>query len=103
MNAGQRPMVQVVLTVVGTVGLVDALAGATWDLAVLFAAVTVLSVLLVVRAWARSNQVAVRGDLASWLATRAAVGGESVDSVADRALSAYRAGVTADPSPPAGP
>jgi hypothetical protein len=41
----------------------------------------------------RRRPVLVRADLGRWMADKAAVSGERIEDVADRALSAYRAGL----------
>lgn len=44
----------------------------------------------------RRPPVALRADLASWLESTSAITGEATSRLADRAVSAYRAGLTDD-------
>ncbi|MGI9604356.1 MAG: hypothetical protein ACR2QE_20925, partial [Acidimicrobiales bacterium] len=80
--------------VVVVVGLADAAASGEWDLFGLLAIIVVLQGLIWLQlSWGRPA-VPLRADLVSWLDDRAVAGGESVENVADRAIGAYRAGLT---------
>lgn len=81
-------------SIVAIVGVIDAWVDADWDLGALFGLILVLLVVL----WARLSYgrpaVPLRADLVGWLDERAVSAGESIEGVADRAVSAYRAGLT---------
>lgn len=79
----------VVLVVVGAVGLLDAVIGDAWDLAVLFGAVVLIGAVGVVVASGRRRSVTLRADLASFLAERARRTGEPFDAVLDRSVATY--------------
>lgn len=72
------------------VGLVDAAVGGDWDLVVVFAIAAALHVALLARTGSGRPSVPVRRDLVVWLRERAALGGEPLDAVVDRALAAYK-------------
>jgi hypothetical protein len=76
---------------VAVVGAIDAGAGGSWDLVALFAFVMLLQLGVLVRLSSRRPEVRVRADLLRWLRDRAERGGEPVDNLVDRAISAYRA------------
>jgi hypothetical protein len=84
------------IVVVALIGLIDAAVASTWDLLAVFAAILVLGALALGRSWSRRPSVAVRGDLVRWMASRAADGGERIEDVVDRAISAFRAGLVTD-------
>lgn len=84
----------VLLAVVAVVGLIDAVVSGDADVVALFALVLLgLTVMWARISWHRPA-VPVRADLVTWMELRAIEGGESVDSVVDRAVSAYRSGLT---------
>lgn len=89
-------LLEVMIALTALVGLLDALAGEQADLALVFALALALSLVLVARSAVGRREVAVRRDLAQWLADRAAVEGDTAGAIADRALSAYRAGLVGD-------
>ena len=80
----------VAMVIVTVIGAVDAAIGGEWDLFVLFAVSLALSLALVARLETRRPAIPIRRDLVVWLRDRAAVSGEPLTTVADRALSAYR-------------
>ena len=87
-------VVVTLMLVVTVVGLVDGAAGRVWDHVALHAAVLVGTLLLLIVTALRRRLVPVRADLYRWLAEYAAEGAEDTDAVLDRALSAYRDGLT---------
>jgi hypothetical protein len=87
-------MVLVLALVAVVVGLVDALVADQWDTAALFVVVGLLDGLLLVRLQTRRPPVPLRRDLVDWLRERAALTGEEPEAVADRAVAAYRSGLT---------
>ena len=84
------------IAAVAAVGAIDAAIASTWDLVVLFAVISIAALGIVVHGLSRRRAVAVRADLARWLAVRASDGGERVDDVVDRAIAAYRAGISVE-------
>ncbi|GAB4585616.1 hypothetical protein [Nocardia sp. IFM 10818] len=78
------------------IGLIDAATARTWDLVAIFAAILALGGLAAARLGGRRT-VSLRADLARWLTLRAAEGGEPTGRLADRAVAAYRAGLTGGP------
>ena len=77
-------------TLVVTLGIVDAAIGSDWDLFALLLIAGALHVTLILRLQSKRPGVPVRRDLVAWLSDRAALGGEPLDAVVDRALAAYR-------------
>ena len=90
----RMPVAGIVLC--AAVGLVDAATARTADLVAVFAVILVLALATVVRFGQDRTAVPLRGDLARWAAIRAAESGEDVARVVDRAVAAYRAGLTTD-------
>ncbi len=88
------------ILVIAALGTADALAGGDADLAAVLGLLLALGVVLVARTSGRRRPVAVRSDLVRWMEGRAAVGGERIDDVADRAIGAYRAGIVGDTGEP---
>lgn len=74
------------------VGVFDSVISREWDLLAVFAAALALQVILLARLSGRRPAVPLRSDLVAWLRNRAALNGEPMETVADRAVSAYRAG-----------
>lgn len=74
------------------VGVVDSVLSREWDLLAVFAAALALQLLLLVRLSGRRPAVPLRRDLVVWLRDEAALTGEPMERVADRAIGAYRAG-----------
>ena len=85
------------IAVAGAVGIVDAVVDESWDHVVLFGVCTLLALVLFAGLAAGRQVVRLRADEVHWLARRARLGGESIDDVADRAVSTYRAAL--DPAP----
>jgi hypothetical protein len=83
------------------VGVVDGIVSREWDFLAVFAIALALQLLLLARLSARRPAVPIRRDLVGWLRNQAALGGESIESVTDRAISAYRAGFTGTNEPSA--
>jgi hypothetical protein len=81
-------------SVVLAVGVVDGIISREWDLLAVFAVALALQLLLLARLSGRRPAVPIRRDLVSWLRNQAALGGEPIEAVADRAISSYRAGFT---------
>jgi hypothetical protein len=75
-----------------SVGVVDGIVSREWDFLAVFAMALALQLLLLARLGGRRPAVPIRRDLVGWLRDQAALGGEPMESVADRAVSAYRAG-----------
>jgi hypothetical protein len=84
--------------VVLLVGLLDAAIGGDWDLFVVFLIGVGIGIALLLRVESRRPDVPIRRDLVAWLRDRAAISGESLGSVADRAIATYaeRYGVVVD-------
>jgi len=80
-----------------TVGVVDAIVSCEWDLLSVFALALALQLSLLARLSGRRPAVPIRRDLVAWLRAQAALGGESMEAVADRAVSAHRAGFSGAP------
>jgi hypothetical protein len=90
-----RTMLAAMLVLCG-VGALEAGRGDEWDLVVLFGGVAVLTVVLLIRTAGSRQLVPVRADLVRWMASRAAVAGERTEDLADRAVAAYRDGLTGE-------
>lgn len=82
--------------VFAAIGIIDAAIGGNGDLVVVFGAIIALSAAASLRLSGNRRSIKVRADLARWLAIRAADGDERVGTVADRAVAAYRSGLTSD-------
>ncbi|MCC6433635.1 MAG: hypothetical protein IT196_01255 [Acidimicrobiales bacterium] len=78
------------------VGVLDAAIGGQLDLVVLHSTVLSLTIALALHTAGPGRMVPIRGDLARWLDQRAAGAGERPADVANRAIGAYRAGLTGD-------
>lgn len=78
------------ITLVTAIGALDAAIGRQWDLLAVFTIAWVLAVSLLVRLGSSRPEIPVRRDLVVWLRDRAAVSGESVATLADRALGSHR-------------
>lgn len=90
-----RTTLAVVLVLCG-VGALEAALGDEWDLVALFGAAAVPTTVLLVGTWGARQHVLVRSDLAQWIRSRAAVTGERPGDLADRAVAAYRDGLTGE-------
>jgi hypothetical protein len=84
-----RSPVLLLLLAIGVVGLVDALIGNAYDLAVLFGATAVLAVAGLTADRGRRRPVRLRADLAAALRDRGLRTGESDDQLLDRAVATY--------------
>ncbi|MFN0088736.1 MAG: hypothetical protein ACKVWR_00480 [Acidimicrobiales bacterium] len=82
------------VALLAAVGGVDAAIGRVWDLAVLCGAILLLTLVLAGVSTLPRTFVPVRRDLVRWVERYAADGGERPAEVVDRALAAYRAGLT---------
>ena len=81
-------------SIVAVIGVIDSAIGRQWDLLVVFSLVLALQLLLWAHiSWGRPA-VPLRADLVRWMSDRAVAGGEPVGRVGDRAVAAYRAGLT---------
>lgn len=103
MRTRRVPSELVVAVLIAVVGAVDAAIGDAPDLVVLFVAVAVLCAVVLLRSITRRRAVAVRDDVARWLEITAAEQGETMDDLADRAISTYRAALAHDAHDTRGP
>lgn len=71
------------------IGVIDAAITGEWDLLTVLLIGLAISTVLLVRLEARRPAVPIRRDLALWLRERAAISGESLDTVTDRAVSTF--------------
>lgn len=85
-------VVLLMTSLVLAVGVVDSIVSREWDFLAVFAAALALQLLLLARLSARRPAVPLRRDLVVWLRDEAALTGEPMERVADRAIGAYRAG-----------
>ena len=92
-TARSRLLLLLLITTAG-VGALDAAIGRRWDLVVVQLVVVVLAALLAAGTWGHRTPVPLRRDLAEWLQRYGSDGGEGAGDVADRAVAAYRAGLT---------
>ena len=79
---------------IALVGGVDAARSEAWDLVAILGAMGVGLIWLVASTSVRRPLVPVRADLVRWLSRRSALSGETPSAVADRAIAAYRSGMT---------
>jgi len=77
-------------------GLLDAIAGRNWDLGAVFALAGVLQAIVLSGLWRERRSLPLRPDLAGWVRARAAATGEPAERLANRAMAAYRAGMSSD-------
>jgi hypothetical protein len=87
-------VVLLMTSLVLAVGVIDGVVSREWDFLVVFAVALALQLLLLARLVGRRPAVPIRHDLVCWLRDQAALGGETMESVVDRAVSAHRAGFT---------
>ena len=85
-------LVLLATSLVLAVGVIDGIVSREWDFLAVFAAALALQLLLLARLSGRRPAVPIRHDLVAWLREQAALGGEQMETVADRAISAYQAG-----------
>ena len=78
------------------VGVLDALLSREWDFLVIFGGIAVALAAFWIRQRAHRISVALRPDLAHWIAARSERSGEPFEDVLDRAVAAYRHGVVTD-------
>lgn len=102
-TTSRRTLVLLTVSVLVTAAAaVDSAVEREWD-GLTMLAVAVLAQLALVAGLRRGRRpVALRGDLAGWLAERAAATGEPMEHLADRCVASYRAGLTAERSLEAG-
>ena len=86
----------IAMAAVAGIGAIDAATAGSWDQVALFGLLLAATVTLLVRTTVRRPLLPIRADLFRWLARRAAVTGERTEHLADRAISAYRAGLVGD-------
>jgi hypothetical protein len=82
--------------VIALVGVFETVRSGHWDAVALFTVVALVIVVMLARSWVGTPLVAVRADLVRWLDQRSAEADERVESVASRAIAAYRDGLTGD-------
>jgi hypothetical protein len=85
-------LVLLMSSLVLAVGVIDGIVSREWDFLAVFAAALALQLLLLARLSVRRPAVPIRRDLVAWLRDEAAMRGEPMEAVADRAISAYQAG-----------
>jgi len=85
-------LVLLMSSLVLAVGVIDGIVSHEWDFLAVFTAALALQLLLLARLSSRRPAVPIRRDLVAWLRDEAALRGEPMEAVADRAVSAYRAG-----------
>jgi hypothetical protein len=87
------------LLVIALVGILETVRAKHWDVVVLFAMVALLGTVMLMRSWIGMPLVPVRTDLVRWLNRRGAEADERIESVASRAIAAYRDGLIGDTVP----
>jgi hypothetical protein len=93
---GNRYLLLLALAVSG-IGTAGAVVAGHWDLLAVFGMLDLILLALAVRSTGRRAPLVVRADLVAWLRQRAATHGESLDSLADRAIASYRNRLDATP------
>ena len=88
----------VLAAVVASVGVAESIVQRDWDVLSLFIAIVVLLAGLFLRTFVGRPTISLRRDLVVWLDERAVTAGEPLERVADRAVSAYRAGLSVEPN-----
>ena len=86
--------VSALILLLSSVAAIDAAIGGAWDIVVLGSAVALCAGAQLIAGATGRIPVPIRGDLARWLERSAAEGGEQAADVADRAVAAYRVGLT---------
>jgi hypothetical protein len=94
-NLSNRLLVALAAVVAG-VGIAEATVHRNWDVLGLFSGIVALMVVLLLRTFSGRPAVPLRRDLVAWLDERAVSAGEPLEQVADRAVSAYRAGLSVE-------
>ncbi|MEO1060208.1 MAG: hypothetical protein AAFZ07_02230 [Actinomycetota bacterium] len=77
--------------IVAAVGVVDAIVSGEADFVAVFGVILLLLGLLLLQTRSSRVRVSLRADLVRWLRRRSAASGEPLETIADRALAAYRA------------
>jgi hypothetical protein len=97
-QTGTSRLLAIAAVVVAMVGAIDAAIGGEWDLFVLFIMSLVIGIVLILRFESKRPAIPVRRDLVAWLRDRAAISGEPMSSVTDRAIATFsdRYGVVAE-------
>jgi hypothetical protein len=90
----QRILLRLVAAV-SVVGIIDGIVGGDVDVVLMFSLTLLGWIVVVLRISWHRPAVPIRADLVRWMESRAVEGGESIDAVADRAIAAYRQGLTA--------
>ena len=88
----------VIAAVVALTGTVDAALSGEGDLLLVFLVLLLLLVVMIVRTAFHRRIVPGRSDLFRWITQRAAVSGQTVEAVTDRAVAVYRQGFEGEPS-----
>lgn len=88
--SGLNRLLVVSLAIISGIGAIDAAIGGHGDLFIVLVISAVLSLTLLGRLESSRPAVPIRRDLVVWLRNRAAMSGESIGAVTDRALAAYR-------------
>jgi hypothetical protein len=91
-----RASAVVAVAVVAAVGLLDAVIGEVWDLAVLFGVVLALAGWSLARLSSGRRPMTLRRDLAARLIHRSRVTGEPIEQMADRAVAIHLDAMSAD-------
>lgn len=90
-----RHAVVLLLSVLVTaVGQVEVIAGRSWDVVAIFALIGLLQLVVLGGLRVGRRPVALRADLATWIDEHAAATGEPASRITDRAVAAYRAGLS---------
>lgn len=99
MNAQRVPWEMIAVAIAGAVGLVDAAVGHAADLVVVFAAIVLLALAATARSLVLRRRITVRADVLAWLEQTSLTEGEPVNDIADRLLTAARAGISDSRTP----
>jgi hypothetical protein len=94
-----RPLLGIAMTLC-VIGAVDSTLDQAWDQLVLFVATALLIAAAVVVRHPKRRALTLREDLVDWLRSRSELTGEPVETLADRAVAAHRAGLTGLEDPP---
>lgn len=89
---GSNLYLVVITAIAAAIGAIDAAVGSSWDLFVVFLLVETSTLMMVWRIRGRRPAVPIRADLVAWLRQRAAITGEPLTVLADRAIATYRQG-----------
>jgi hypothetical protein len=83
-----------------TVGIVDTAIDRQWDVLAVLCVIGFLQLILLTQLHAHRPPVPIRADLVKWLRARAGMTDEDPGHLADRAVAAYRAGLTGELAAP---